>query len=206
MTKQDLKDLKGGTLSVGEVLKHKIPSDMDLAKVLAIFVRQQKVITDEETRRFNERMQNKRFELEEERNKSSQELDNKKFAEDQRMHDAELSYKKEESELADKRYRLDKEKQDALLKIEAAKLEFEKTRLEMEREASNATLRNAQSERNFKYISLAITTVVGLASIIVPLLVYRKLAYANLKLIYKDEGRPTQDFKDAVRCVKSLTK
>lgn len=206
MTKQDLEDLKKGGLSVESVVNRDIPDDLDYAKVLQIFIKQQKLISDEETRIFNEEMQKQRFELEKDRIYSGQKLDIDKFAEEKRMHDAELELKKTELNLTAKRYRLDREKQKALLEIEATKLEIEKMRLEIERESSKTTLENAQSERKFRYVSLAITTVVGLVSVIVPLVVYRKLAYANLKLIYKDEGRPTQDFKDAVRCIKNLTK
>lgn len=206
MTKQDLENLKKGALAVESVIKRDIPYDMDYLKVLQIFIKQQKIISDEETRIFAEEMQKERFELEKDRVYSDQQLGRDKLAEEKRMHDAELAIKQREYELAAKRYRLDRDKQKALLSIEATKLEIEKLRLELERETSKITIENAKSERKFKYISLAITSVVGLASIIVPLVVYRKLAYANLKLIYKDEGRPTQDFKDAVRCIKNLTK
>lgn len=206
MTKQDLENLKKGALTVESVINRDIPYDMDYLKVLQIFIKQQKVISDEETRIFSEEMQKERFELEKDRVYSDQQLERDKLAEEKRVHDAELAIKQREYELAAKRYRLDREKQKALLAIEATKLEIEKLRLEMERETSKMTIENMQSERKFRYVSLAITTVVGLVSVIVPLVVYRKLAYANLKLIYKDEGRPTQDFKDAVRCIKSLTK
>lgn len=206
MTEQDLKVFKEHALSVESVVNRSIDEDTDYMKVLQIFIKQQKVIADEETRVFNEEMQKKRFQLEKDRIYSDQQLGINKLAEEKRMHDAELAFKEKEANLASKRYRLDRDKQKALLEIESTKLEIEKMRLELERESSRATLENAQSERNFKYISLAVTTIVGLASIIVPLVVYRKLAYANLKLIYKDEGRPTQDFKDAVRAIKGLTK
>lgn len=206
MTKQDLENLKAGALSVENVTSRDIPYDMDYMKVLQIFIKQQKLISDEETRLFNEEMQKERFELEKDRTYSGQKIDLDKLAEEKRMHDAELGLKKAELDLAAKRYRLDREKQKALVNLEATKIEIERMRLEMERESSRITLENAQSERKFRYVSLAITTVVGLVSVVVPLLVYRKLAYANLKLIYKDEGRPTQDFKDAVRCIKGLTK
>ena len=206
MTKQDLEKFKENALSVESVVKDGIPVDLDYLKALQIFIRQQKLITDEETRFFNEKMQEERFTLEKDRVYSSQKLDIDKLAEEKRMHDAELTFKEKEANLAGKRYRLDRDKQKALLEIESAKLEIEKMRLEMERESSKLTIENAQSERKFKYASLAVTTIVGLLSIVVPLVVYRKLAYANLKLIYKDEGRPTQDFKDAVRAIKGLTK
>ena len=185
MTEQDLKVFKEHALSVESVVNRSIDEDTDYMKVLQIFIKQQKLIADEETRVFNEKMQEERFQLEKDRIYSDQQLGINKLAEEKRMHDAELTFKE---------------------KIESTKLEIEKMRLELERESSRATLENAQSERKFRYVSLAVTTIVGLASVIVPLVVYRKLAYANLKLIYKDEGRPTQDFKDAVRCIKNLTK
>ena len=185
MKEQDLKVFKEHALSVESVVNRSIDEDTDYMKVLQIFIKQQKLIADEETRVFNEKMQEERFQLEKDRIYSDQQLGINKLAEEKRMHDAELTFKE---------------------KIESTKLEIEKMRLELERESSRATLENAQSERKFRYVSLAVTTIVGLASVIVPLVVYRKLAYANLKLIYKDEGRPTQDFKDAVRCIKNLTK
>ena len=205
MTEQDLKVFKEHALAVGGVTNRDI-DDADYMKVLQIFIKQQKLIADEETRVFNEEMQKERFQLEKDRIYSDQQLGINKLAEEKRMHDAELAFKEKEANLAGKRYRLDRDKQKTLLEIESTKLEIEKMRLELERESSRATLENAQSERKFRYVSLAVTTIVGLASVIVPLVVYRKLAYANLKLIYKDEGRPTQDFKDAVRCIKNLTK
>lgn len=90
--------------------------------------------------------------------------------------------------------------------IERVRLEIEKTRLELEKENLNQRKIDSKNDMRFRLITFGITTVIGLAEVIVPLLVYRKLAYTNLNLIYKDEGRPTNDYKDAIKNIKTMIK
>ena len=90
--------------------------------------------------------------------------------------------------------------------IERSKLEVEKAKIDLERENLNQRRIDSRNDMCFRLVTFGITTVIGLAEIIVPLLVYRKLAYTNLNLIYKDEGRPTNDYKDAIKNIKMMIK
>ena len=90
--------------------------------------------------------------------------------------------------------------------IERLKLEIEKTRLDLTKEDLNQKRIDSRNDMRFRLVTFGITTVIGLAEVIIPLLVYRKLAYTNLNLIYKDEGRPTNDYKDAIKNIKMMVK
>lgn len=90
--------------------------------------------------------------------------------------------------------------------IERLRLEIEKTRIDLQKEDLNQRRIDSRNDMRFRLITFGITTVIGLAEVIIPLLVYRKLAYTNLNLIYKDEGRPTNDYKDAIKNVKMMIK
>ena len=90
--------------------------------------------------------------------------------------------------------------------IERLRLEIEKTRLDLQKEDLNQKRIYSRNDMRFRLVTFGITTVIGLAEVIIPLLVYRKLAYTNLNLIYKDEGRPTNDYKDAIKNIKMMIK
>ena len=90
--------------------------------------------------------------------------------------------------------------------IERLRLEIEKTRLDLMKEDLNQKRIDSRNDMRFRLVTFGITTVIGLAEVIIPLLVYRKLAYTNLNLIYKDEGRPTNDYKDAIKNIKMMIK
>lgn len=90
--------------------------------------------------------------------------------------------------------------------IERLKLEIEKTRLDLTKEDLNQKRIESRNDMRFRLVTFGITTVIGLAEVIIPLLVYRKLAYTNLNLIYRDEGRPTNDYKDAIKNIKMMIK
>ena len=90
--------------------------------------------------------------------------------------------------------------------IERLKLEIEKTRLDLTKEDLNQKRSDSRNDMRFRLVTFGITTVIGLAEVIIPLLVYRKLAYTNLNLIYRDEGRPTNDYKDAIKNIKMMIK
>ena len=86
------------------------------------------------------------------------------------------------------------------------KLEIEKMRLDMQREDLNQKKIDSRNDMRFRLITFGVTTVIGLAEVVIPLMVYRKLAYTNLNLIYRDEGRPSNDYKDAIKNVKQMIK
>lgn len=88
--------------------------------------------------------------------------------------------------------------------IEKMRLEIEKSRLDMQRMDCVQKAKDARDDKMFKWVSFGVTTAISLAGTIIPMLVYRKLAYTNLKLIYKDEGRPTTEYKDAIKSVQNL--
>lgn len=90
--------------------------------------------------------------------------------------------------------------------IERLRLEIEKTRLDLQKEDLNQKRIDSRNDMRFRLVTFGITTVIGLAEVIIPLLVYRKLAYTNLNLIYRDEGRPTNDYKDAIKNIKMMIK
>ena len=90
--------------------------------------------------------------------------------------------------------------------IERLRLEIEKTRLDLQKEDLNQKRIDSRNDMRFRLVTFGITTVIGLAEVIIPLLIYRKLAYTNLNLIYKDEGRPTNDYKDAIKNIKMMIK
>ena len=92
-----------------------------------------------------------------------------------------------------------KPQEELKIQIETTRLEIEKTNLELNKQ-------NAKEDRKYRYISLALTVGIPAVTTLISLLVYRKLAYNNLKLIYVDEGRPTTNFNDAVKSIKNLTK
>lgn len=88
--------------------------------------------------------------------------------------------------------------------IEKLRLEIEKDRLDMQRMDYAQKAKDSHDEKMFRWISFGVTTGLSLVTSIVPILVYRKLAYTNLKLIYKDEGRPSTEYKDAIKSIQNL--
>lgn len=88
--------------------------------------------------------------------------------------------------------------------IEKLRLEIEKDRLDMQRMDYAQKAKDSKDEKMFRWISFGATTAISLVGMVAPILVYRKLAYTNLKLIYKDEGRPTTEYKDAIKSVQNL--
>ena len=64
----------------------------------------------------------------------------------------------------------------------------------------------SKSESKYRWITFGVTTILGFAQFAISLYTYKKLAYTNLKLIYCDEGRPTTDYKDAIKNVQNMIK
>ena len=85
-------------------------------------------------------------------------------------------------------------------------LELQKIRLELEKNDLEARRAQERNESKFRWITFGITTGLAFVQFAMTLMSYRKLAYTNLKLIYKDEGRPTTEYKDAIKDVKNLLK
>ena len=85
-------------------------------------------------------------------------------------------------------------------------LELQKIRLELEKNDLEARRAQERNESKFRWITFGITTGLAFVQFAMTLMAYRKLAYTNLKLIYKDEGRPTTEYKDAIKDVKNLLK
>lgn len=198
MTESELKKFKDNRL-IKELDNYSLPDNMDYVLALNTFVKEQKVISDEETRIFNEKIAEERLQLEKDKIYHSQKMEIDKLNEDKKKNENDYEYNL-------KKLKLEKKKNDSLISIETLKLEIEKMKLEIEKENLKLNISKEKEETKFKYVSLGITTFVSFMGIIIPLIVYKKLAYANLKLIYRDEGRSTVEFKDAVKCIKNMTK
>ena len=199
MNEQDLKKLKEAVISVQKVIDSDIPDDADTIKVFKLFAAQQKLISDEEKRAFDEAQARERLQIDKDQKMFNQDLDKKKFEEEKKQHAAEL-------DLRTKEYNLALEKQNAMIALEQTKIEIEKSRLSFEQSQALIAQENQKTERMFRWISFGISTALTLAGIIIPIAVYRKLAYANLKLIYRDEGRPTQDFRSSIKVIENMIK
>lgn len=148
---------------------------------------------------FQEKLEEDRFKQQTKDNSEKNELAKKQF-EQQVKND---SIKNEIEKL-----RLDLQAKDISDKnaLEQLRLKIEEERLDIQREELVQRRIDSRNDMRFRLITFGITTVIGLAEVIIPLVVYRKLAYTNLNLIYKDEGRPTNDYKDAIKNVKQMIK
>lgn len=148
---------------------------------------------------FQEKLEEDRFKQQAKDNSEKNELAKKQF-EQQVKND---SIKNEIEKL-----RFDLQAKDISDKnaLEQLRLKIEGERLDIQREELVQRRIDSRNDMRFRLITFGITTVIGLAEVIIPLVVYRKLAYTNLNLIYKDEGRPTNDYKDAIKNVKQMIK
>lgn len=146
-----------------------------------ILMREIATISNEKKRISDEKSQAERFELEKDHRYWSEKLEDKKFD-------------------------LDKEKENFHEKIELMHIDLEKTKIDLEKSNLEFNKQLRKDEQKFKWISLGVTVIVPAVVSLITVCVYRKLAYANLSLIYKDEGRPTVDFKDSVKNIKGLIK
>lgn len=169
-----------------------LPSDCTKLQAIQVLTKEINLVTSEKKRLFDEEMARQRFELEKDDKYWREKFEEKKFADEQ--------------SLAKERFKLESEKQKELLAIESTKLEIEKTRLNIEQSNLELNIRRTEDDKKYRYLQLGLTIGIPALTSIISLLVYRKLAYSNLKLIYMDEGRPTTDFKDAIKSVKNLTK
>jgi uncharacterized small protein (DUF1192 family) len=229
MKKTELETLeKGLTQTVTEY--NNIPlTDADKGKTLSILEKETKIISGENKSIFDEELSTKRFELEKDKVYSSQKLDDKKFDQDVKQKAFDNNIKTEELNLTKEKFdqdvkqkafdnnikteelNLTKEKFDQDVKnqefensIKQQELELSKLKMENDRKMALIQEQSRKNEQIFRYVSLGVTAVTTLTGIIVPLIVYSRLAKTNLYHIYKQEGRSTKEFDEAIRNVKSL--
>lgn len=189
----DLSNLESSVKStIQEYSNIYLPNDCSKLQAIQVLTKEIGLISGEKKRIFDEEMQKDRFELDKDHKYWSEKFEEKKF--------------EDEQDLAKKRLALEKSKIDSALKQEELKIQIETTRLEIEKTNLELNKQNAKEDRKYRYISLALTVGIPFVTTLISLLVYRKLAYDNLKLIYVDEGRPTTNFNDAVKSIKNLTK
>ena len=189
----DLSNLESSVKStIQEYSNIYLPNDCSKLQAIQVLTKEIGLISGEKKRIFDEEMQKDRFELDKDHKYWSEKFEEKKF--------------EDEQDLAKKRLALEKSKIDSALKQEELKIQIETTRLEIEKTNLELNKQNAKEDRKYRYISLALTIGIPFVTTLISLLVYRKLAYDNLKLIYVDEGRPTTNFNDAVKSIKNLTK
>lgn len=156
-------------------------NDPDKAKCIQIIQREASILSNEEKRKNDLEFQDKRFELDKDHTYFQESLEKDK-----------LKQQKESFE-----YQKIKDSND---------LELQKIRLELEKNDLEARRAQERNESKFRWITFGITTGLAFVQFAMTLMSYRKLAYTNLKLIYKDEGRPTTEYKDAIKDVKNLLK
>ena len=189
----DLSNLESSVKStIQEYSNIYLPNDCSKLQAIQVLTKEIGLISGEKKRIFDEEMQKDRFELDKDHKYWSEKFEEKKF--------------EDEQDLAKKRLALEKSKIDSALKQEELKIQIETTRLGIEKTNLELNKQNAKEDRKYRYISLALTVGIPFVTTLISLLVYRKLAYDNLKLIYVDEGRPTTNFNDAVKSIKNLTK
>ena len=189
----DLSSLESSVKStIQEYSNIYLPNDCSKLQAIQVLTKEIGLISGEKKRIFDEEMQKDRFELDKDHKYWSEKFEEKKF--------------EDEQNLAKKRLDLEKSKIDSALKQEELRIQIETSRLEIEKINLELNKQNAKEDRKYRYISLALTVGVPAVTTLISLLVYRKLAYNNLKLIYVDEGRPTTNFNDAVKSIKNLTK
>ena len=122
-----------------------------------------------------------------------------KFNQESKWHDEEIANKKELFEYQKTKDANEFSIQKLRFDLDRQRLDFEEKDLEFKRELS-------KSESKYRWITFGVTTILGFAQFAISLYTYKKLAYTNLKLIYCDEGRPTTDYKDAIKNVQNMIK
>lgn len=189
----DLSNLESSVKStIQEYSNISLPNDCNKLQAIQVLTKEIGLISGEKKRIFDEEMQKERFELDKDHKYWSEKFEEKKF--------------EGEQALTKERLALEAKKLDETLKQEELKTRIEMTRLEIEKTNLELNKQKAKEDQKYRYISLALTVGIPAVTTLISLLVYRKLAYNNLKLIYVDEGRPTTNFNDAVKSIKNLTK
>ena len=181
MTETDYQKLLKGFITVSDMLSlmYNIPSDMDYPKALNIYAKQQQILSNEETKKFNEKIQTE------------------KFKEDLKLRKAELKLSKDKQHFYET---IELMKLD----IEKSRLEMDKSRLEMDKTNQKILLENGRKERKIRYISLIITSVTSVASIIVPAVLFYKMGILDMKHKYRDEGITSKFYESSMKNIANL--
>ena len=127
-----------------------------------------------------------------------------KFNQDVKNQEFDNSIKTEELELNKAKFSQDVKNQEFENSIKQQELELSKLKMENDRKMALIQEQSRKNEQIFRYVSLGVTAVTTLTGIIVPLIAYSRLAKTNLYHIYKQEGRSTKEFDEAIRNVKAL--
>lgn len=171
----------------------------DKAKCLGIMQKESSIILNEEKRKEDLAFQKDRFLLEKDHKYFEENLAKEKAKQESKWHDEETASKKELFEYQKTKDANEFSIQKLRFDLDRQRLDFEEKDLEFKRELS-------KSESKYRWITFGVTTILGFAQFAISLYTYKKLAYTNLKLIYCDEGRPTTDYKDAIKNVQNMIK
>ena len=171
----------------------------DKAKCLGIMQKESSIILNEEKRKEDLAFQKDRFLLEKDHKYFEENLAKEKAKQESKWHDEETASKKEAFEYQKTKDTNEFSIQKLRFDLDRQRLDFEEKDLEFRRELS-------RSESKYRWITFGVTTILGFAQFAISLYTYKKLAYTNLKLIYCDEGRPTTDYKDAIKNVQNMIK
>ena len=171
----------------------------DKAKCLGIMQKESSIILNEEKRKEDLAFQKDRFLLEKDHKYFEENLAKEKAKQESKWHDEETASKKEAFEYQKTKDTNEFSIQKLRFDLDRQRLDFEEKDLEFKRELS-------KSESKYRWITFGVTTILGFAQFAMSLYTYKKLAYTNLKLIYCDEGRPTTDYKDAIKNVQNMIK
>lgn len=171
----------------------------DKAKCLGIMQKESSIILNEEKRKEDLAFQKDRFLLEKDHKYFEENLAKEKAKQESKWHDEETASKKELFEYQKTKDTNEFSIQKLRFDLDRQRLDFEEKDLEFKRELS-------RSESKYRWITFGVTTILGFAQFAISLYAYKKLAYTNLKLIYCDEGRPTTDYKDAIKNVQNMIK
>ena len=171
----------------------------DKAKCLGIMQKESSIILNEEKRKEDLAFQKDRFLLEKDHKYFEENLAKEKAKQESKWHDEETASKKEAFEYQKTKDTNEFSIQKLRFDLDRQRLDFEEKDLEFKRELS-------KSESKYRWITFGVTTILGFAQFAMSLYAYKKLAYTNLKLIYCDEGRPTTDYKDAIKNVQNMIK
>lgn len=168
-----------------------MPDDCSKQQMSQIISKEMNILSTEKKREFDEKMRTDEFELNKDDRYHRQNLEDKRF-------NAEQENVKKDREFNEKKF-------NENLKLDERRLQNEESRVRielMEVELAKEKLKNDRILMGVQIGTSIATLVISFATLIT----YKNLAYANLKLIYRDEGRPTSNFNDACKAVKNLIK
>lgn len=192
--------------SVQEYSNIPIPDDITKLQASQILAREVKLVSDEEKRIFDQKMQEDRFELDKDHKYWSEKFEEKKLEEEKQKNSAELELKKEEQKIANKRISLDSEKQNALLEIEKTRLKYDELKLDLEKTNLLMNEKARKDDLMFKYISLGFTVLIPAIMSGISLFVSWRVYKTTLKFKYIDEGMPDKLLENASKSVNDYVK